>query len=42
MEGVIVKRVLPPVAEAPKPISPNPEKKKHKAEGKHKKKQKSG
>jgi len=43
MEGVIVKRVLPPSAEAPKPISPNPaEKKKHKAEAKHKKKQKSG
>src|SRR5271165_3081489 len=42
MEGVIVKRVLPPSAEAPKPISPNPPKKKHKAEAKHKKKQKSG
>ncbi len=40
MEGVIVKRVLPPSAEAPKPISPNPPKKKHKAEAKHKKQQK--
>jgi hypothetical protein len=42
MEGVIVKRVLPPTAEAPKPISPNPAKKKHKTEAKHKKKRKSG
>src|SRR5271170_6124296 len=40
MEGVIVKRVLPPSAETPKPISPNPPKKKHKAEAKHKKQQK--
>src|SRR5271156_649012 len=40
MEGVIVKRVLPPSAEAPKPISPNSPKKKHKAEAKHKKQQK--
>ena len=37
MDGVIVKRVLPPAAEAPKPISPNPAKKR-KAEAKHKKK----
>ncbi|HEX3470124.1 MAG TPA: SH3 domain-containing protein, partial [Silvibacterium sp.] len=42
MDGVIVKRVLPPAAPAaPRPISPNPEKKKqkHKAEAKHRKKQ---
>jgi hypothetical protein len=39
MEGVIVKRVLPPSgAPASRPVSPNPAKKKHKAEAKHKKK----
>jgi SH3-like domain-containing protein len=38
MEGVLVKRVGPPAADAPKPVSPVPAgKKKHKAEARHKK-----
>jgi hypothetical protein len=38
MEGVLVKRVGPPAADAPKPVSPVPAgKKKHKTETRHKK-----